>query len=599
MKLTLEIISGMNRGKEIVLSPQAKTIHRPYLTETDAVEIYVELDSPQSEVTIVIEDAKIELEQIDEKGLYFFAKPKKKKTGYFGYDALFYNYFGIAILYVEVISENGTQILLAGEVEVLARKVTSEQVKNMVRYILESGNIDLLRAQGATRRGVNITDDESLPPQRLIEHLEKVIDLFEYSMPLLVRSPLSSLASQLEVIPLRRDIEIQDQGIAWLAENLSVLTPADEPDNYLINYNGQGYTAHEMQTAVVRENTDIYENRVIHGFIESLLIYTHNLKGELSYHTPPVSLNKVDGYESFFNVMGEWLRTESNSNIRKVNNLQERIKKLLAILQKRIPVKESIFTLPKFTPKVRSSKLYSSIYKEIYKWHAHASIDWTLEKILMAINSVPKLFEIYSVLLVSGWAKERLKINKKEESFLSGNFHNIKFNIKYEPIYWITHHTKANENEIVRTEVLTTYDSYQNQYNPTKVRTGKNSKRSPDIVMELFDVSTNTPKIIGLIVLDAKYTNREFAFERDLPTCTMKYVHGLSSKNTPDLVKALIILYPDAESPWLDFHASSYGLYGHNPQRPILGAQGLDISGSNYTSTIYKTLDLVIEKISG
>lgn len=598
MKLTLEIISGKN-DKKIVLDPQNKTMYRQFLTEVDAVAIHVELDIPQAEVSLVIEDAKIELEQIDQEGLHFYAKPKRKKSGYYGYEALFYNYFGIAILYIEISNENGSQLILAGEVEVLARKVTSDQVRNMIQYILESGNIDLLRAQGATRRGVSLSEDESLPPQKLIEHLEKVVTLFEHSMPLLVRTPLSSLVSKLKVIPLTREVEIQEQGIAWLAENLSVLTPSDEPDNYLISHYGRGYTANELQTAVLLENTDIYENRIIHGFIESLLIYIHNLKRELSQHTPSISLNKADGYESFFNVMGEWLRTENNSNLRKMNAIQERVRKILSILQRKIPVKEPIFTQPKFTPKVRSSKLYSSIYREIYKWHTHSSVDWTFEKILMAINSVPKLFEVYSVLLVSGWAKERLKITKSKDDegvFLSGFINNIKLNIKYEPVYWRTHHTKANENKVVRTEVSNANDSYQNQYNPTRVRNGKNSHRSPDIVLEISDKAIEDPNIVELIVLDAKYTSRELAFSRDLPSCTMKYVHGLSSKKNLNLVKALVILYPDKESPWLDFHASSYGLYGENSQLPILGAQGMNIKTENSEPALYKTLDLIIKQ---
>ena len=598
MKLTLEVISNRSKGKLITLDPLSQAENRPALTEMDAVKIRVELDQPQVGVALIIEDAKIELSQVDAEGRIYSVSPTQKGPGF--YEALFYNYFGVAIIYLDIERDDGNHLVFMGEIEVLARKVTSDQVTGMVSYILESGNIELLRAQGATRRGMSISDDETLPPQRLIEHLESIVELFESSLPNLIRSPLSSLTSSLEVVPLTRDLDIQEQGIAWLAENLSVLSPTTEPDNYIVSHNGLGYTANELQTSVLKEDTDIYENRVLHGFIDGLLSYTHQLKTGFAENTPQVSLNKADGYESFFNVMGEWLRAESHSYIRKVDEIQSRIKRIQINLQRRLPVKKIVSNQPKFTPKVRTSKLYSTLYRAIYHWHSHSSVDWTIEKLLLAINSVPKLFEVYSVLLVAGWAKDKMQVQKVEKGgIFTGTFEGYKCNVFYEPVYWRTHHVNADELNIVRTEVSSAEDSFNNQYQPTKTRSGKFAHRSPDVVLEILTNSGSENERKGLIVLDAKYTNRKLAFERDLPLCTMKYVHGLSSTQSSDLVKAMVILYPDHESPWLDFHASSYGLYGKNTQYPILGAQGLEIKDTNIGESLKNSLDEVWSKVTG
>ena len=77
----------------------------------------------------------------------------------------------------------------------------------------------------------------------------------------------------------------------------------------------------------------------------------------------------------------------------------------------------------------------------------------------------------------------------------------------------------------------------------------------------------------------------------------MKSVHGLSCLDMPDLVNAMVILYPDIDGPWLDFHASTYGLDGLNSQMPILGAQGLEIDAGGTAPRLERTMNLIMTKV--
>ena len=74
----------------------------------------------------------------------------------------------------------------------------------------------------------------------------------------------------------------------------------------------------------------------------------------------------------------------------------------------------------------------------------------------------------------------------------------------------------------------------------------------------------------------------------------MKYVHGLASPWLGNLVRSLVILYPDTEDHWLDYHAGAYGLFGASPQLPILGAQGLPIESGVRQPHLFTALDKII-----
>ena len=207
MKLILDVISGKFQGNQIILDSLNSHVVRPMLTETDPIKITLELDSPVTSATILIEDARIKLSPENDDGKRFSAMPSHYAGS--NHTALFHNYFGIALLYVETTTNTeGTDsnIELVGEIDILARKLTSDQAQGMVKYILDSGNVDLLRSQGATRRGISSSDDESKPAKKIIEQLEETVKLFENALPKLVRSPLSTLKSNLEIVSVTRDL---------------------------------------------------------------------------------------------------------------------------------------------------------------------------------------------------------------------------------------------------------------------------------------------------------------------------------------------------------------------------------------------------------
>lgn len=577
--LELRILTGERKGQVVVLDPENKNLNNlPYLLELEAIEFKLRMARMDSvrKVQIILEDSAIDLSpsyDADGKVASFRASPSFVDGRM---QALFYNYFGIAILYADVQYDSGRELFELGKVEVLARKASVDQVEAMVEFIVLTNEDDLLRARGATRRSAGVDDESSKSPQRLIEHLERNVGILEELLPYVMHSPLSSLSTKLEILPGSPNIDIQDQGIAWLGENVGVLEQCVDAESALIIWQGKALQAREVQASVMFENFDIYENRIVLGYIESLLEFTNELVLGLSEKNNNVSLNSHDGYVSFFSTVALRLLNNATTQLSRVQFLHDRIRFFRNAVASRMGIRLIDRSLPKFTPKVRANRYYSALFRSIHEWYQGGRINWNAQKLLLAIDSIPKLFELYTILVVRYWCENNgVESSQSYSAFWQGMIDGFGVKLYYEPKYWMVGH--INQRGSIYNSENRTYKSAQND-KPGFVRSGQFGHRSPDIVLAV----TGPGRKRSLLVFDAKYTDEQRAFDAHLPECTIKYVHGLAATDNSSLVAAMFILFPDGKGGgrYFDFHAHPFCAFGASPQLPMLGVQGMSL-GAN------------------
>lgn len=571
MILELEILTGSRQGHRIWMdSNVAPPENLPYILETEAISITLTADRDVDQANLVVDNTTINLRPTSDNSRTFNAVPNRTPSN--GFESLFFNYLGIVIFYAHLESDGNPTIEEVARLEVLARKASADQVRVMISFILDSEEEDLVGAQGPTKRSAGLDKTEGLSPKRLIEHLEHNVQLLQIQLPYILNAPLSTLSSRLQIRSGSAGIDIGDQGIAWLADNLSVLQPSDDPDTAMLEYQGEHYLANEIQTSIMHENKDIYENRILHGYLDNLLRFTHKLLQGYNESIEPTSLNQHDGYESFFSAMSKWMHKQNVVHVARILSLQDEIRLIQISLRKYVPVREVDRSIPRFTPKARANRQYVILFRSIHDWYQNTNINWGNQKLLLAINNIPKLFELYAVLLTRKWCF----LNGNGDANVDGVFwrgeiggHSLK--LHYEPTYWMTGHVEESGN-IVNTENRNISAAIKDHSN--KRRHHKFNHRAPDIVLE-FTKQNGDPV---LVVLDAKYTSQKLAFERDLPACTLKYVHGLGSYRNPNLVKSMFIVYPQMSGAYHDYHAAPFDTFGKSPQLPMLGIQGLSLT---------------------
>lgn len=593
MLLELEIINGVRKGQKIQLDSNLDaTSKMPYVLETEAIIFKLTLDQEVSSAKLVVGNTEISL--LPKLGIQYeyIAYPNRTERG--GYESLFFNYLGIAIFYVQLESEATSFFEEIGKIEVLARKASAEQVQSMINFILTSDDDEVLSMKGPTNSTATLEKKDGEKPQQLIEQLEENLRLLKLQLPYILNAPLSALSSKLQVRPGTPGIDTSDQGMAWLTENLSVLQPADAPDSAILEYQGEYYSAEEIQTSVVYENKDIYENRILHGYIYNLLRFTNKLLLGYDKCTTSTSLNHFEGYVSFFSAMSQWIKEKNSVHIKRVQNIQYEIRVIQKMVSQKIPIREIDLSLPRFTPKVRANRQYTILFRSIHDWYQGGYINWGNQKLLLAINNIPKLFELYSVILTKKWCSLNCsEIIDDKDYFWRGYIFGYSVKLHYEPEFWMSGHVNAT-GDIANTQNRTLNSSINDVKG--KRRFQRFEKRVPDIVLEIEDKDGE----LLLVILDAKYTTHKLAFERDLPLCIIKYVHGIGSWRSQCLVKTMIILYPNKSGEYNDFHSSPFDINGSYPQFPLLGVQGLTLSetANEKKEPIHALLDRVFETLN-
>lgn len=575
MRLEFEVLSGDRKGTVVRL--EAGGLHRsrlPWVLETEALKITLTTDEPCDAASLIFDSVVLELNPDDDSGLSFSTIPQKSVSGLL--KGLFYNYIGVAICCVEVIRGSDKIFDEVGSIEVLAKKASAEQVHRMIDYIISIDKADQLHSKSPTHRQAGISCEMGEHPIRLIEQLTDAVRLLQDHVPYLVGSPISALNTRYETLEGSVALDVGEEGIAWLANNLSVLEDAEDPERALLQYQGKLYQAREIKSAVLYENTDLYENQIIHGYLDSLLRFVHQLLEGYQQEEKPLTLNQYDGYVSFFDVAQDWIRKKNQTHIAKLNKLKADIREVQVWMNRFIPVRKVDRSLPRFTPRVRSNRHYAVLFRAAHEWYQGAKIDWGLQKMLLTITNIPKLFELYCTLLVRQWLVAnygtgyRPKISSDSDIMWEGKVATGFLRMRYEPKYWMRGH--INQRGLIEnTEARTVKASKSDSSNAR--RTGQYQLRSPDIVLEF----TNSNQIPKIIIFDAKYTKQQLAFDTHLRECTFKYVHGLGSIENHALVQGVFILHPHEKPEYCDLHVLPFGVFGSYPQIPMLGIFGLDL----------------------
>ena len=603
MELKLSLLSGNRRNESFFLPDinQSSQDVVPWVLEDDAIEFRLKttrnykravLEVYQHSIMAVVNDSSEESRVVE-----FVWSPR---VGSYQMEKLFLNYFGMSELTVLLFDDNDELLELVKfqPLEVAAKKSSAEHVEEMFGYLAGISSDALHSVFSATRHNVGF-EDGNMSPSHTLDRIQHLVELLRESLPLIFNKPITRLVPEHKLLAAIGSEELDDASIGWLLENISGLEPDENPDQAHIYYEGQHYRASTIRVSVLNENSDVYENRVIHGFVELLLREAQQLgqrySCELQSHSQLDELPK--GYVSFFEKASRFKSQLIGAQANRIDRLIEPLKYIKTMLEHRLPVTRLSSHRPIFTPKVRSSNAYRDIFLEIIKWHEKGAVDWSAYENLFAIESVPILFESYCYFRVvesvnrffnpavlSGVTKPQLDVKFVDSS-------GCEIVVEREPNYWTALHNSKHDKGIVNSEGYTVKDKYS--YYP-RGQTGPHSRRQPDIVIQIKRPNSGS---IQLIVMDAKYTKSSTAFIRYLPELTMKYVHGIHRPGQEvKTVTSLSILYPDnITHGFSSFHHGDMGLFGDYPVEPNLQTVGLILGEQREHDMLAKLVEKLLD----
>lgn len=607
MNLIIHINSGKRKGTKIYLDVYSKLDTLEYVLEDE--EVIFEYTLPNNLLANGYQNVKLHLHEVVFDPTDIQVTPEGKKFKWFSEapyqrrELFFRNYCGIAELSVEISGFNiEPKSITFNHIDILASKLSSDRITAMLDYLSQNDAKDIAALARITKRESGLKQDKVLLTS-LIDKLSSYLLLIKQVIPKIINKPITKVQPISRVLPFNKDLHLNHSSIIWLSANIDELQECSKDDNFDIELDEKYYKINKILVNDFIENTDIYENQVIYGFISILIRKIDSIVNEYnSKFSKNAKTHEIDDYFSLFSRISKFQKEISKNLIKKCELLKIELIEINKTITEKIPVSKAITTTPYFTLKVKNNHYYKTIFQKMIEIKNLGSPDWSLQDELNSIRDIPKLFEYYCLLLT----KRSVEVNLKyKESFSNNHIFNENINdfcfsysisdvtldIFYEPKIWGDKNIDSVIPNLINPEAWKVDRNKIKQRN--NIFNGTMSHhRCPDIIIRLKNLNSEK-----YIIIDAKYTNSFLSWNTYLPQLAMKYIHGITNKSGDNSTLALIVLNPDEKGFTRHYLDEEYSIYGNNTVYPSLFNSILDINKSNELENNYvKDIKQVLSK---
>lgn len=632
MKVVVKVIGGRNTGKEYDLTQPPTDDAHYVLCEDDVLLFIVQTIKDRPSIHLALHEIFIPPTSIypptDTKP-YFEYRWEPKRIGYNDYrsESFFHNFCGIAELlivdkhqtsYESFEFDNVQQLQL---IEVLARKINADRINAMLDFLARNDGRDLAALARITRKYSGFKDGDKTLTFTL-DRIEQYLNFLEDALPKIARKPIAKLVQVNRIKPYSRFSNITEDSINHIISSPEHICEVLNKDESLFSVEDRYFTVDKILETEIVEETNLYENQVLHGFVELLSKATDDILYRLSDLKVKKNRNVIQGYESLFNKLGQFSIRLNQPCIERCKDFNRRLRMLKYMLQARIKVKQLYTSEPYFTHKAKQNLNYQKIFLMMIEWMRFGSPDWSLQNELNSIQDLSKLFEFYLFcvtkehvlnysLQFNGGLIESPIDGSNDSRFVFQMNDEIQAELLYEP-----HIFHADVDDAILPSYRNTEAWKQGQDNRYMESKGEHSsvdarkdgfklrvdyrntqkhrrfRRSPDVVLRMKNKSNES-----LFIMDAKYMTSQKAFYEAMPECVMKYLHGIhiaSTGQNPSI--GLMIVNPDEEDITRHFHHDEYSIFGSKPVIPAIMTASIDVAKAHkINSTIQRNIFRLLE----
>lgn len=579
MKLTAIIISGKRSGLQVELnSINHQSSNQHFFLEDEALEFRLEVSAPLDDVYLCLHENEVRATSNKEFDGIWLYEWKPKSTYRSSFECFFHNYYGMAELSIATrVDGVGERVIIEqyAPVEVFAKKLNAERAEKMLDFLAFHDNDALAAFFRVTRLKAGFKEGER-SVGFLIEQLERNVLLLITELPNIYSRPIAKLTPVSKIVVVSANSATDDTTLAWMAENSDSLYPVDDQERAILELDGTYYSSEKILENHLKEELNIYENQVVHGFIISLMrAASEILRGLEDYPSSKIrSQSGISGYLSFFSQLSKFAKAINKNKIERCKELIANLQRLKRTFDERVPVSNTIIGTPQFTRKARYNLHYQKVFHKIIAWHRYGAPDWSVQEELFSIQSIPKLFEYYLLFLIKyhfdsarllGMTFDLRSSPIMEHNNFEYNWGGYTVRLMYEMKAWTHDHASSFAANLINSEGWTV-NSANGDLKP-RGQYGPYANRSPDMVVCISAPNGEQRQLI----LDAKYTTSKKAFTHYLPELTMKYLHGIHEKNSGKSLSAgLMIVNPSESCETRHFHHARYSIYGASPVTPAL-----------------------------
>lgn len=417
-------------------------------------------------------------------------------------------------------------------------------VINMIEYIYGNCEDYLYEEHKYSTILSGIKANETISLEAKIAFLEQTLDIYKKSYQYLKTNPYCKLEKTETVDSFDKLQSISQKTIQYITNNIDELAVVNYDTG--IRYNNQYYQPNRVLVERNSYSYDVYENRIIVGFLKTLVSEINKTIKSLLEKTYLKSKSSVqDGYiDSMYQIFSRSIK-RINRYIESLKLLHNEYQQLYYFYTRLFNIStDAVRNVPVFTPVFRSINAYRQIYTVIHNWFSIGNYDLGKDELLLSFISTSKIYEYYCLIKMLCHIIVNTDYDLTESKHILYRVNNCYYeDTKY-------NNTFIFDNGISKITLYFQPVIYDNDRafnglslfrntstNAQKDNNNRGKTYNPDYIIK-FEYDG----IVDYLILDAKFSTPENIRLHQLQELVYKYMFSISTLKENDHKKGLYIL---------------------------------------------------------
>jgi hypothetical protein len=460
---------------------------------------------------------------------------------------------------VSVCTDDGDgeeRIFYSDFIRIATTKQTAIQVEHMLGEIEENlpNFLEICFSRNRKKSGLIKNNIRSI--WNTLKIVDEIIMVYEENYGYFSNHKKASVEPVAAIVDAKAMQMIDQESLRWIACNPGNLIKTEKDSGIVIK--DKNFIPLKVKTYLSQYSYDVYENRVVLGFLQNVVNYLDNQilcfnKEIIELENVPESIvvqlpntHELTGRCIYIYYKGIIERFDAKRSV-----LQEIYYRYQIILK--CPV-DSLYGTPKLTNTFKQVYHYRLCYECMVKWFESGDYTFNHLNYLFKLKTLSRIFEYYCLIKLqtalgrAGYIFQeanRIVYDKEDgaedinnQYIFSGNGYEL--TLLYEPFIWVD---KVNKG----------MNLYSTGYNFTKSRW--NDKWTPDFVLKISSSYKDY-----YYILDAKYSNAQNVKKRYMSEIVLKYSTQIASKDKfiTDVI-GVGAIYPGDEDKMYYFKKNTVG----------------------------------------
>ncbi|EHA1065490.1 hypothetical protein I8Y05_000544 [Aeromonas hydrophila] len=410
-----KMITFDSDGQEVTIDLLAISNEKCQLREIDYIQFQVSIDLVTfvefGVPSVLISDIPLEMEfksQSEYEKTFITSEPLGHHNSRY-----FYNCFGESELCLTF--SNKSEIFSACTVDILARTDNAILANEILGYITDNFEDAVAVCFSRSKISGKYTENNAFEFSRL-DIIERALIYLTETLSIFIREHKYSWKSEMQFS--ERGQPTGPDSVYWVLSNLDRLSPASTEEANLI-YNGRGYRLDTLPKEGIVNNTDIFENRVIHTFLHNTKAFLIELKDTFEKSSSPIHDFTSNEYVRFDHTMQKYVHLALKHKTQHLESLLISVEKISRSFYKWLPAKAVPGIQPKMTSYVSKHHHYRHMFKLIEQCNTAPAPNFEGRNVLLGLKNLAIIYEISTLLMLNEAIKNIFSVVTSEQCYRS------------------------------------------------------------------------------------------------------------------------------------------------------------------------------------